>query len=95
MRYLSAATRCYIIPGIPPPIPPGIPPGVSSLISIKAHSVVKIIPATEAAFSNAIHTGIAAVGHDTKDLKATDEAYATVHPCCEYRDEEVKDDHKE
>ena len=43
----------YIIPGIPPPIG-GIPAaGVSSLISIKAHSVVKIIPATEAAFSKA------------------------------------------
>ena len=41
----------YIIPGIPPPI--GGPEGASSLISIKAHSVVKIIPATEAAFSNA------------------------------------------
>ena len=44
----------YIIPGIPPPIG-GIPPpaGASSLMSIKAHSVVRIIPATEAAFSKA------------------------------------------
>ncbi len=42
----------YIIPGIPPPIPPGIPP-CSSGMSISAHSVVKIIPATEAAFSKA------------------------------------------
>lgn len=37
---------------------------------------------------------IAAVGHDTKALKATDEAYATVHPCCKYRDEEVVGDHE-
>ena len=36
---------------MPPPI--GFPPPLSSLISIKAHSVVNIIPATEAAFSNA------------------------------------------
>ena len=45
--------RIYIIPGIPPPPIGGIG-GVSSLISTKAHSVVKIMPATEAAFSNAI-----------------------------------------
>ena len=43
---------------------------------------------------NEIHNSIAAVGHDTKELKATDEAYATVHPCCKYRNEEVIDDHK-
>ena len=43
----------YIIPGIPPPPIGGIG-GVSSFISTKAHSVVKIIPATDAAFSNAI-----------------------------------------
>jgi hypothetical protein len=43
----------YIIPGIPPPPPIGGIGGVSSLMSTKAHSVVKIIPATEAAFSNA------------------------------------------
>lgn len=43
----------YIMPGMPPPMPPGIA-GASSLISIKAHSVVKIIPATDAAFSRAI-----------------------------------------
>ena len=42
----------YIMPGIPPPI--GGIAGSSSLMSTKAHSVVKIIPATEAAFSKAI-----------------------------------------
>lgn len=41
-----------------------------------------------------IEQNILAVGHDTKTLKATDEAYSAVHPCCKYRDEEVKDDHK-
>ena len=43
----------YIIPGIPPPPPIGGIAGASSLMSTKAHSVVKIIPATEAAFSKA------------------------------------------
>lgn len=37
---------------------------------------------------------IADVGHDTKEIKATDEAYDAVHPCCKYRDEEVQKEHK-
>ena len=41
----------------------------------------------------AISKNIVAVGHDTKELKATDEAYSTVHPCCRYRDDKVVDDH--
>ncbi|MDA9069944.1 heavy-metal-associated domain-containing protein [Algibacter sp.] len=41
-----------------------------------------------------IEKQVLAAGHDTKNVKATDEAYATVHTCCKYRDEEVKDDHK-
>jgi len=41
-----------------------------------------------------IQSNIAAAGHDTKEIIATDAAYAKVHPCCKYRDEEVKDDHK-
>lgn len=42
----------------------------------------------------AIQKSITAVGHDTKELKATEEAYGTVHTCCKYRDEEVKNNHK-
>jgi len=44
---------------------------------------------------DSIQSNVVAVGHDTKTLKATDEAYASVHPCCMYRDNDVKDDHKE
>ena len=36
-----------------------------------------------------ISKNLAAVGHDTKDIKATDKAYNSVNPCCKYRDEEV------
>ncbi len=36
---------------------------------------------------------LASVGHDTKEIKATDEEYDSVHPCCKYRDEEVQKDH--
>lgn len=41
-----------------------------------------------------IQTNIAAVGHDTKDVKATKEQYLSVHECCRYRDEDVVDDHE-
>jgi len=41
-----------------------------------------------------IQNSIAAVGHDTKEIKATAEAYATVHPCCKYRDDDVIEDHE-
>jgi mercuric ion binding protein len=41
-----------------------------------------------------INENIAAVGHDTKTIKASDEAYNSVHPCCLYRDDEVKKDHE-
>ena len=42
----------------------------------------------------AIQTNIAAVGHDTHDVKAPDEVYDKIHACCKYRDESVKEDHK-
>ncbi|GAA4893346.1 hypothetical protein GCM10023311_17320 [Flaviramulus aquimarinus] len=38
---------------------------------------------------------ILAVGHDVEDVKATDEAYATVHPCCKYRDDGIVDEHND
>jgi len=41
-----------------------------------------------------IEKQVLAAGHDTKNLKATDEAYATVHPCCKYRNEAVKEEHQ-
>lgn len=42
-----------------------------------------------------IQKSVVAVGHDTKELKATNDAYASVHPCCKYRDVDVKNDHKD
>lgn len=41
-----------------------------------------------------IENNIAAVGHDTKNVVATDKAYNSVHDCCKYREESVIDDHK-
>ncbi|PKA82484.1 copper chaperone CopZ [Ulvibacter sp. MAR_2010_11] len=40
-----------------------------------------------------IKTSIANVGHDTEEIKASEEAYNSVHDCCRYRDEGVIDDH--
>lgn len=42
-----------------------------------------------------IQQNIADVGHDTKAIKATEEAYLSVHECCRYRDLAVKEQHKD
>ncbi|WP_248724066.1 heavy-metal-associated domain-containing protein [Seonamhaeicola sp. ML3] len=42
-----------------------------------------------------IEASVLKAGHDVKDTKAPDEAYAKVHPCCKYRDEDVKGAHKQ
>jgi outer membrane receptor for ferrienterochelin and colicins len=41
----------------------------------------------------AIHKAIAAVGHDTKLVKASEEVYNNIHGCCKYRNEEIRADH--
>lgn len=41
-----------------------------------------------------IRKNITAVGHDTKELKAEEEAYNKLHPCCKYRSKEIQEDHK-
>lgn len=45
-----------------------------------------------------VQENILKVGHDVVGLEenklATKEAYASVHPCCKYRDEEIVLDHK-
>jgi len=61
--------------------------------SIDTHELNLIFDARKTDMET-IEKQVLAAGHDTKNVKATDEAYATVHTCCKYRDEEVKDDHK-
>ncbi|GAA4814235.1 heavy-metal-associated domain-containing protein [Litoribaculum gwangyangense] len=41
-----------------------------------------------------IQANIASAGHDTKAIKATEEAYNKVNACCKYRDEQVVKDHQ-
>lgn len=38
-----------------------------------------------------VKSAIAEVGHDTKELKATEEAYDQIHPCCKYREDNTDD----
>ncbi|WP_222981679.1 heavy-metal-associated domain-containing protein [Flagellimonas meishanensis] len=38
-----------------------------------------------------IKMALAEVGHDTKELKATQEAYDGIHPCCKYREDDTDD----
>jgi len=62
--------------------------------SVATHELQLIFDARKTNVDS-ISKNVAAVGHDTKAFKATEEAYLSVHPCCYYRDEAVKDDHKE
>ncbi|WP_299529458.1 metal transporter [Ulvibacterium sp.] len=41
-----------------------------------------------------IKTAIVGVGHDTQELKATEEAYNSVHACCRYREDDTNDSEK-
>ena len=41
-----------------------------------------------------IKSALVAVGHDTKELKATQEAYDNIHPCCKYREDGTDDSEK-
>jgi len=68
--------------------------GVKSAVwNVKTHELNLIYDARKTNLTE-IQTNIAAVGHDTFEITATEEAYASVHPCCKYRDEDVKEDHK-
>jgi cation transport ATPase len=69
--------------------------GVKSAVwNVKTHEL-KLIYDERKTDLKAIQKNIVAVGHDTKEMTATDEAYNSVHACCKYRDEEVRADHKE
>ncbi|OEJ99232.1 ATPase [Flavivirga aquatica] len=68
--------------------------GVKSAVwNVKTHEL-KLIYDERKTDLKTIQSKILAVGHDTKNIKATDEAYAKVHPCCKYRDQVVQEDHK-
>ena len=69
--------------------------GVKSAVwNVQTHEL-KLIYDERKTDVKTIQENILAVGHDNEELVATDEAYATVHACCKYRDEEVQEEHKE
>ena len=41
-----------------------------------------------------IKSAMAQAGHDTKELKATQEAYDNIHSCCKYREDDMDDSKK-
>jgi copper chaperone CopZ len=68
--------------------------GVKSAVwNVETHEL-KLIYDENKTNLKTIQENIAAVGHDTKEIKATDEAYNSVNPCCLYRDQQVVNDHK-
>ncbi len=68
--------------------------GVKSAVwSIETHDLSLIYDERKTNLRS-IQENIAAVGHDTKAIKATEEAYLSVHDCCRYRDLAVQEDHK-
>jgi len=68
--------------------------GVKSAIwNVDTHEL-KLIYDERKTNVKAVAQKLAEVGHDTKDIKATEEAYMSVHPCCRYRDKDVVKDHE-
>ena len=67
--------------------------GVKSAIwNVKTHEL-KLIFDERKTDLNKIQENIIAVGHDTQEMTASDEAYNSVHACCKYRDKETVKDH--
>ncbi|WP_075341595.1 heavy-metal-associated domain-containing protein [Tenacibaculum agarivorans] len=59
---------------------------------VKSHQLMVIIDERKTD-KKTICESVAGVGHDTKELKATEAAYNKLDPCCKYRDEEVVKNH--
>ena len=68
--------------------------GVKSAVwNVKTHELNLIFDERKTDVKT-IKNRVANVGHDTKEIKASDEAYNSLHGCCKYRDEEIIDNHK-
>lgn len=68
--------------------------GVKSAVwDLKSHEL-SVIFNERKTNTDSIQANVLRAGHDTNELKATVEAYNSVHDCCKYRDSEVIDDHQ-
>jgi len=54
---------------------------------------LSIVQSPEPLNLDELHQNIANVGHDTKKITASEEAYESLHNCCKYRDPAVVDAH--
>ena len=63
--------------------------GVKSAVwNVDTH-VLKLIYDERKTDLKSIAQKLADAGHDTRAIKATDEAYVAIHPCCKYRSKDV------
>jgi copper chaperone CopZ len=68
--------------------------GVKSAVwNVETHELKLIFDERKTSIDT-IQSKVLAAGHDVKGKKANDEAYATVHPCCRYRENSVQEDHQ-
>lgn len=69
--------------------------GVKSAVwDVKTHELSVIYDERKTDLAT-IHQKVASLGHDTKEVKAPEEAYQSLHPCCLYRDEDIQKDHQD
>ncbi|QMU66082.1 MAG: metal transporter [Flavobacteriaceae bacterium] len=61
--------------------------------NVKTHMLSLIIDERKTDVKT-IQQNIAAVGHDTKEIKAKDHVYEGIDPCCKYRGKEIVEHHK-
>lgn len=57
--------------------------------NVNTHELVVIIDERKTD-KKTVCESMAKAGHDTKEIVASKEAYDKLHPCCKYRDEDVK-----
>ena len=60
---------------------------------VKTHLLSLIIDENKTD-TKTIQKNVAAVGHDTKGIRAKDHVYNQIDPCCKYRDKNVVESHK-
>ena len=68
--------------------------GVKSAVWNTDNHLLSLIFDERKTHYDTIQSNIVKAGHDTNELKATEEAYLEVDQCCRYRDQKVIDDHK-
>ena len=60
--------------------------GVMSATWNKDHQSLKVIYKSKKVSLKEVKKAVAEAGHDTDDIKASDDAYSTLPACCAYRD---------